>query len=71
MRSSAGRHSKAFPDDANPRLMGEVPAFSTETFTKMRLGTLDRTTLLALLAARQALAEARLAVVRKDRGGVF
>jgi 3-oxoacyl-(acyl-carrier-protein) synthase len=51
--------------------MGEVPAFSTETFTKMRLGTLDRTTLLALLAARQALAEARLAVVRKDRGGVF
>lgn len=70
-RSGVGRHSKAFPDDATPWLTAEVPAFSTESFTKMRLGTLDRTTLLALLAARQALAEARLAVAHKDRAGVY
>lgn len=56
VRSGVGRHSKAFPDDATSWLTGEVPALSTETFTKMRLGTLDRTTLLALLAVLQVLA---------------
>ncbi len=70
-RSGIGRHSKPFPDDATPWLTAEVPAFSTEAFTKMRLGTLDRTTLIALLTARQALADAKLEVPHKDRAGVY
>ena len=37
----------------------------------MRLGTLDRTTLLALLTARQAVADAKLVVEDKDRAGVY
>ena len=70
-RSAIGRHSKVFPEDNSPWLTAEVPAFSTEAFTKMRLGTLDRTTLLALLTARQALADAHLIVAHNDRAGVY
>lgn len=70
-RSGVGRHSKVFPDDTTPWLTAEVAPFSTEGFTKMRLSTLDRTTLIALLTARQALADAKLAVVDKTRAGVY
>lgn len=70
-RSGIGRHAKAFEGDAAPWLTGEVPAFSTEGFTKMRLATLDRTTLIALLTARQALADAQLSVNDKTRAAVY
>ena len=70
-RSGIGRHSKVFPEDNSSWLTAEVPAFSTGEFTKMRLGTLDRTTLLALLTARQALADAHLNVAHKDRAAVY
>ncbi len=70
-RSGIRRHSKVFPPDTTPWLTGEVPPFSTEGFTKMRLGTLDRTTLIALLTARQAIANARLAATHKDRAAVY
>jgi 3-oxoacyl-[acyl-carrier-protein] synthase II len=70
-RSGIGRHSKVFPSDGTPWLTGEVPPFSTEGFTKMRLGTLDRTTLIALLTARQAVASANLVATNKNRAGVY
>ena len=70
-RSGIGRHSKSFAADATPWLTAEVPPFSTEGFTKMRLGTLDRTTLIALLTARQALADAKLVVQDKSRAAVY
>lgn len=70
-RSGIGRHSKTFPGDATPWLTGEIPPFVTEGFTPMRLGTLDRTTLIALLTARQALADARLAPQDKSRAAVY
>jgi len=70
-RSGIGRHSKVFAEDATPWLTAEVPPFSTEGFTKMRLGTLDRTTLIALLTARQALTDAKLVVKDKDRAAVY
>ena len=70
-RSGIGRHSRAFAEDPTPWLTAEVPAFSTEGFTKMRLGTLDRTTLLALLTARQAVADAKFVATDKDRTGVY
>ena len=70
-RSGIGRHSKVFPSDTTPWLTGEVAPFSTEGFTKMRLGTLDRTTLIALLTARQAVANANLTVQNKDRAAVY
>ena len=70
-RSGIARHSRAFPEDNSTWLTGEAPPFSTEDFTKMRLGTLDRTTLIALLTARQALADAKLAVADKTRAGIY
>ena len=70
-RSGVGRHSRPFAEDPTPWLTAEVPAFPTEGFSKMRLGTLDRTTLLALLTARQAVADAKLVVEDKDRAGVY
>ena len=70
-RSGIGRHSRIFTEDPAPWLTAEVPAFSTEGFTKMRLGTLDRTTLLALLTARQAVADAKFVAADKDRAGVY
>ena len=70
-RSGIGRHSRTFVEDATPWLTAEVPPFSTEGFTKMRLGTLDRTTLLALLTARQAVADAKFVAADKDRAGVY
>ncbi len=70
-RSGVGRHSKSFAADATPWLTAEVPPFSTEGFTKMRLGTLDRTTLIALLTARQALADAKLVAQDKSRAAVY
>ncbi len=70
-RSGIGRHSKKFDADTTPWLTAEVPPFSTEGFTKMRLGTLDRTTLLALLTARQAMNDAKLEVREKSRAGVY
>jgi 3-oxoacyl-[acyl-carrier-protein] synthase II len=70
-RSGIGRHSKTFPDDITRWLTGEVAPFSTEGFTPMRLGTLDRTTLIALLTARQAIADAGLAVNEKTRAAVY
>ena len=70
-RSGVARHSRQFSEDATPWLTAEVPAFSTEGFTKMRLGTLDRTTLLALLTARQAAADAKFVAADKERAGVY
>jgi 3-oxoacyl-[acyl-carrier-protein] synthase II len=70
-RSGIGRHSKVFPADTTPWLTAEVPPFSTEGFTKMRLGTIDRTTLIALLTARQAIANANLVAKNKDRAAVY
>jgi 3-oxoacyl-[acyl-carrier-protein] synthase II len=70
-RSGIGRHSRVFAEDPTPWVTAEVPAFSTEGFTKMRLGTLDRTTLLALLTARQAMADAKLIATDKNRAGVY
>ena len=70
-RSGIGRHSRVFEGDTTPWLTGEVPAFSTEGFTKMRLATLDRTTLIALLTARQAMADAKLTVADKTRAAVY
>ena len=69
--SGVGRHSRLFAEDSTAWLTAEVPAFATEGFTKMRLGTLDRTTLLALLTARQAVADAKLVAEDKDRAGVY
>ena len=69
--SGVARHSRHFAEDSTPWLTAEVPPFSTEGFTKMRLGTLDRTTLLALLTARQAVADAKLVAEDKDRAGVY
>ena len=69
--SGVGRHSRLFAEDSTVWLTAEVPAFATEGFTKMRLGTLDRTTLLALLTARQAVADAKLEAEDKDRAGVY
>jgi 3-oxoacyl-[acyl-carrier-protein] synthase II len=69
--SGVARHSRKFSEDPTPWLTAEVPPFSTEGFTKMRLGTLDRTTLLALLTARQAAADAKFVVADKDRAGVY
>ncbi len=70
-RSGVARHSRQFTEDATPWLTAEIPPFSTEGFTKMRLGTLDRTTLLALLTARQAVADAKFVAEDKDRAGVY
>jgi 3-oxoacyl-[acyl-carrier-protein] synthase II len=70
-RSGVARHSRQFAEDSTPWLTAEVPPFSTEGFTKMRLGTLDRTTLLALLTARQAVADANFVAEDKDRAGVY
>ena len=70
-RSGIARHSRQFTEDSTPWLTGEVPAFSTEGFNKMRLGTLDRTTLIALLTARQAVADASFATADKSRVGVY
>lgn len=70
-RSGIGRHSRTFPEDTTRWLTGEVPPFATDGFTPMRLGTLDRTTLIALLTARQAIADARLAVPDKSRAAVY
>jgi 3-oxoacyl-[acyl-carrier-protein] synthase II len=70
-RSGVSRHSRSFAEDTTLWLTAEVPPFATEGFTKMRLGTLDRTTLLALLTARQAVADAKLVVEDKDRAGVY
>lgn len=70
-RSGIGHHSKTFPEDTTRWLTGEVREFSTEGFTPLRLGTLDRTTLIALLTARQALADARLGVTDKTRAAVY
>lgn len=69
--SGVARHSRQFSEDPTPWLTAEVPPFSTEGFTKMRLGTLDRTTLLALLTARMAVADAKFAAADKDRAGVY
>ncbi len=70
-RSGVARHSRVYAEDATPWLTAEVPAFSTEGFTKMRLGTLDRTTLLALLTARQAVADAMFVPTDKNLAGVY
>lgn len=70
-RSGIGRHSRVFPEDTTCWLTGEIPPFSTAGFTPMRLGTLDRTTLIALLAARQAIADAKLVVNDKARAAVY
>ncbi len=70
-RSGIGHHSRTFPEDSTPWLTGEIPPFSTAGFTPMRLNTLDRTTLIALLAARQALADANLTIDDKTRAGVY
>ena len=70
-RSGIGRHSTVFPEDSTPWLTGEIPPFPTTGFTPMRLNTLDRTTLIALLAARQAIADAKLIVEDKTRAGVY
>lgn len=70
-RSGVARHSKTYTEDSTPWLTAEVPAFSTEGFTKMRLGTLDRTTMLALLTARQAIADARFVATDKNLTGVY
>ena len=70
-RSGIGRHSHAFPGDSTPWLTAEVKPFSTEGFTKMRLATLDRTTLIALLTARQAMADAKLTPLQPGRAGVY
>ena len=70
-RSGIGRHSRQFAEDSTPWLTAEVKPFSTEGFTKMRLATLDRTTLLALLTARQAAADAGLKPQQPERAGVY
>ena len=70
-RSGIARHSRQFTEDSTHWLTGEVPAFSTEGFNKMRLGTLDRTTLIALLTARQAVADALFDTTDKNRVGVY
>lgn len=70
-RSGVARHSRIYAEDSTPWLTAEVPAFSTEGFTKMRLGTLDRTTLLALLTARQAIADAKFVAADKNLTGVY
>lgn len=70
-RSGIGRHSRQFAEDTTPWLTAEVGPFSTEGFTKMRLATLDRTTLIALLTARQAMADAGLMPQQPERAGVY
>ncbi len=70
-RSGIGRHSRSFPGDSTLWLTAEVKPFSTEGFTKMRLATLDRTTLIALLTARQAIADAKLKPQQPERAGVY
>lgn len=70
-RSGIGRHSRQFPADSTRWLTAEVKPFSTEGFNKMRLATLDRTTLIALLTARQSMADARLKPQQPERAGVY
>lgn len=70
-RSGIGRHAKVFADDATPWLTAEMPPFATEGFTKMRLATLDRTTLIALLTTRQAVNDAKLVASDKTRAAVY
>lgn len=70
-RSGIGRHSRQFGEDSTRWLTGEVKPFSTEGFNKMRLATLDRTTLIALLTARQAVADAGLKPPHPERAGVY
>lgn len=70
-RSGIGHHSRTFPEDSTRWLTGEIPPFATDGFTPMRLNTLDRTTLIALLTARQAIADARLAVHDKTRTAIY
>ena len=70
-RSGIGRHSRLFAEDTTPWLTAEVGPVSTQGFTKMRLATLDRTTLIALMTARQAVADAGLKPQQPERAGVY
>jgi 3-oxoacyl-[acyl-carrier-protein] synthase II len=70
-RSGIGPHSRQFAEDSTRWLTGEVKPFSTEGFNKMRLATLDRTTLIALLTARQAATDAGFKPQYPERAGVY
>ena len=70
-RSGVRRLSHQFAEDATPRLAAEVDFDPAKHFSRMRMNMLDRTTTLALLAARQAFADAGISVEQPEAFGVY
>jgi 3-oxoacyl-[acyl-carrier-protein] synthase II len=70
-RSGIRHLSHSFPEDATPRLAAEVDFHPAAHFTPMRASMLDRTTMLALVAARQAFADAGIPVEQPEHFGVY
>ncbi|MEO6022992.1 MAG: beta-ketoacyl-[acyl-carrier-protein] synthase family protein [Burkholderiales bacterium] len=69
-RSGIRHWSRTFPEDPTPRLTAEVDFDPSKHFSRMRCNMLDRTSMLALLAAKQAFADSNIQVDQPEAFGI-